>query len=98
MYPIEIKRPRDTVRKLLPLMYLSISAVSLANGAAGLARMFGVPAPMVPKSVKAKAGKLVKDLSKDNSLQEFDCLQSCLADANDASTVTLNPQPSTLSS
>jgi len=56
VYPIEIKSPRESLQKLVPMMYLGIAAMSLG---AGVARMFGIPAPKMPASEAFKAiGKI----------------------------------------
>jgi len=77
-YPIRIESPEDNIRELAPLMYLAISAMSLVNNGAGVARMFGIPWPKMPK---AALKKFAKSMSKANTAQEFDCLQASIGDA-----------------
>ena len=48
-YPIVITTPSEIVHKLLPVMQVGMRAISLFNGAAGVARMVGYPVPFVPE-------------------------------------------------
>ena len=48
-YPIVITTPSEIVHKLLPVMQVGMRAMSLFNGAAGVARMVGYPLPSVPE-------------------------------------------------
>ena len=63
IYPIEITKPKEIVHKLMPLMQVGIHAVSLYNGAAGVARLIGYPMPLVPEKWRKGAQSSV-DLLK----------------------------------
>ena len=43
----EIKTPRTTVPKLLPLMEVGLKSMMLVNGISKLGRFFGLPLPTV---------------------------------------------------
>jgi hypothetical protein len=78
VYPIEITEQSDYLKKAMPYMKVGLTAMKAANGLAGVARMFGVPAPKVPKSVIARASKEVKVLDQESTVAEFGVLQSAL--------------------
>ena len=78
IYPIEIKRPKEQLRQMVPLMCLSISAMSLVSNGSGLARMFGIPAPNVSKDVQNKMRAFAKKMSTSNTAEQFDCLQASI--------------------
>ena len=61
-YPIEITKPSAIVPKLLPVMQVGMRAMSLYNGAAGIARMFGYPVPTVPEKWRKGAQSSVEML------------------------------------
>jgi len=82
-YPIRIDSPKDQIRELAPLMYLAISAMSLVNNGACVARMFGIPWPKMPK---AALKKFAKTMRKTNTVEQFDCLQASIGDAKQLST------------
>ena len=77
-YPIEIKTPSEIVPKLLPVMQVGLHAMSVYNGAAGIARMFGVPAPKVPKMWSNCARESVEVLKQKSSVEHYDVVQSVL--------------------
>ena len=89
-YPIRLDSPKDKIRELAsaPLMYLAISAMSrspfliLVNNGAGVARMFGIPWPKMPKAALKNFSKI---MSKANIAKEFDCLQVSIGDAEQLS-------------
>eukprot|EP00577_Skeletonema_sp_RCC1716_P003979 CAMPEP_0113435840 /NCGR_PEP_ID=MMETSP0013_2-20120614/36498_1 /TAXON_ID=2843 ORGANISM="Skeletonema costatum, Strain 1716" /NCGR_SAMPLE_ID=MMETSP0013_2 /ASSEMBLY_ACC=CAM_ASM_000158 /LENGTH=1647 /DNA_ID=CAMNT_0000326257 /DNA_START=200 /DNA_END=5140 /DNA_ORIENTATION=+ /assembly_acc=CAM_ASM_000158 len=49
-WPIVITTPSELVPYLLPLMLVGMRAMSIYNGTAGMARLFGYPLPKVPKA------------------------------------------------
>ncbi len=75
VYPIDIKSPRESLQKLVPMMYLGIAAMSMG---AGVARMFGIPAPKMPAS---EAFKATGKISQANTVAQFDCLHESIEDA-----------------
>jgi hypothetical protein len=70
-WPIEIKKPKEVVPKILPLMQLGMRAMSIFNGAAGVARMFGYPVPIVPKSWSEGAQESLELLKQESSVEQF---------------------------
>ena len=64
-YPLEVSVPAAVVPKLLPLMQVGMRAMSLYNGAAGIARMFGFPLALVPEAWRSKVQGAV-DVIKDD--------------------------------
>ena len=84
-YPIRIDSPKEKMRELAPLMYLAVSAMSLVNNGAGVARMFGIPWPKMPK---AALKKFANTMEKANTAEQFDCLQASIGDAKQMSTPT----------
>jgi len=82
-YPIRIDNPKDHIRELAPLLYLAISAMSLVNNGVGVARMFEIPWPKMPK---AALKKFANTMSKANTAEQFDCLQASIGDAKQLST------------
>jgi hypothetical protein len=73
-YPIELK-----TRKFLPLMNVSIAAMYAHNGAAGIAQLFGVPVPRLPKGMVRMAENIRNSVV--NSVAQFDCLSLSLSPA-----------------
>ena len=63
-YPIEITTPSEIVPKLLPVMQVGMRAMSLYNGAAGIACMFGYPIPKVPEKWRKGAQSSVEMLKQ----------------------------------
>ena len=63
-YPIEITKPSEIVPKLLPVMQVGLRAMSILNGAAGIARMVGYPAPSVPEEWRTGAQSSVEMLKQ----------------------------------
>ena len=70
-WPIVITEPSEVVPKLLPVMVNTMRAMSVLNGTAGLIRMFGFPAPTVPKAWSEGLGQSVKLLKQESSVQDF---------------------------
>ncbi|EOD13279.1 hypothetical protein EMIHUDRAFT_119917 [Emiliania huxleyi CCMP1516] len=77
-YPIEITTPSDVVPKLLPVMQVGLRAMSVFNGAAGVARMFGYPVPTVPEAWAAGARESVALLKRESSVEKYDVVQGVL--------------------
>eukprot|EP00984_Skeletonema_dohrnii_P009005 scaffold3377_cov69-Skeletonema_dohrnii-CCMP3373.AAC.1 len=73
-WPLVITTPSDVVPKLLPLMQLGMIGLSFYNGTAGLVRMFGYPAPKVPKEWSKGAQETVELLKQESSVEEFSVL------------------------
>ena len=63
-YPIMITTRSDIALKLLPVMQVGMRAMSLFNGAAGIARMVGYPAPSVPEEWRKGAQSSVEMLKQ----------------------------------
>ena len=74
-YPIEIKTPSEIVPKLLPLMHVGLRAMSIFNGAAGIARMVGYPVPTLSKALTDGVRDSVDMLKKKSSVEDFDVVQ-----------------------
>ena len=74
-YPIEITKPSEIVPKLLPVMQVGLRAMSIYNGAAGIARMVGYPVPKVPAALTKGMRESVNILKKKSSVEEFDVVQ-----------------------
>ena len=74
-YPIPITTPSDIVPKLLPAMQVGLRAMSIFNGAAGIARMVGYPVPKVPEALTKGMRESVNMLKKKSSVEEFDVVQ-----------------------
>jgi hypothetical protein len=77
-YPIKITEPSKNAVKLLPLMRAGLKVMSVANSAAFVGHMLGVPIPSVPKAWQEKASTAVGSLSRKSSVAEFDVLQEAL--------------------
>ena len=75
-YPLVITKPKEALLRFLPLMHLSLAAMSLINQGAGLAHIFGVPVPRIPQGLRQEVKKLIKGLDAVASAKQFDCLQS----------------------
>ena len=63
-YPIVITTPADIVLLLLPVMQVGMHAMSLYNGLAGVAWMFGYPLPRVPRKWRNGAQSSVNMLKQ----------------------------------
>ena len=63
-YPIVITTPSEIVHKLLPVMQVGMHAMSLYNGLAGVAWMFGYPLPRVPRKWRNGAQSSVNMLKQ----------------------------------
>jgi hypothetical protein len=70
-YPIPITTPSDIVPKLLPVMQVGLRAMSIYNGAGGIARLFGYPVPKVPEAWATGARKSVELLKQESSVAQF---------------------------
>eukprot|EP00984_Skeletonema_dohrnii_P009007 scaffold3378_cov82-Skeletonema_dohrnii-CCMP3373.AAC.1 len=70
-WPIVITTPSELVHKLLPLMMVGMRAMSIYNGTAGMARLFGYPLPKVPKAWLKGAQESVELLKKESSVEDF---------------------------
>mmetsp|Transcript_27114 Transcript_27114/g.45937 ORF Transcript_27114/g.45937 Transcript_27114/m.45937 type:complete len:1130 (-) Transcript_27114:1998-5387(-) len=70
-WPIKITTPSELVPYLLPLMLVGMRAMSIYNGTAGMARLFGYPLPKVPKAWSKGAQETVELLKQDSSVEEF---------------------------
>jgi len=86
-YPIEIKTNSQNLDKFLPMMKMGVKAVSVVNAGMGVARMFGFPAPKVPKNIMDKANAGIEMLDKESSIAEFDMMQEGLSGAAGGGTV-----------
>jgi len=86
-YPIEIKTNSQNLDKFLPMMKLGVKAASVVNAGMGVARMFGIPAPKVPKNIMDKAKAGIEMLDKESSIAEFDLMQEGLSGAAGGGTV-----------
>ena len=73
-WPIKITEPSKFVHELLPLMLVGMRAMSIYNGIAGMARLFGYPLPKVPKAWSKGAQESVELLKQDSSVEEFSVL------------------------
>ena len=69
--PIEITTPSDIVHKLMPMMQVGLRAISIFNGAAGVARMVGYPVPKVPDAWAQGASESLKLLKQESSVEQF---------------------------
>ena len=63
-YPIVITTPAEIVLLLLPVMQVGMHAMSLYNGLAGVAWMFGYPLPRVPRKWRNGAQSSVNMLKQ----------------------------------
>ena len=77
-YPIVITKPSEIVHKLLPVMQVGLHAMSIFNGAAGIAQMVGYPVPKVPKAWAKGARESVDMLKQKSSVEGFDVVQNVL--------------------
>jgi len=84
-YPKEITKPSDLVPKLLPLMQVSMRAISLCNGVAGIASVFGFPLPTIPEEVRSNMQDSVDILKQESSVEAFGSLQEVVTDLGDSS-------------
>jgi len=75
-YPIPITEPSEIVHKLLPMMQVGLHAMSIFNGAAGIAQMVGYPVPKVPKAWAKGARESVDMLKQKSSFEGFDVVQN----------------------
>ena len=70
-YPIVITKPSEIVPKLLPVMQVGLRAMSIYNGAGGIARLFGYPVPKVPEAWAKGARESVELLKQESSVAQF---------------------------
>ncbi len=87
-YPIEIKKPKEQMRELVPLMCLGITAMALVSNGGGLARMFGIPVPSLSKAALDKMRAFAKKMEKSNTAEQFDCMQASICDPSNKSADT----------
>ena len=80
-YPIKITTQSELCKKALPMMKLGMKAVSVFNGAAGIATMCGFPVPQVPSSLSKMAKKSIKNADQDSSVAEFSVVQEVVDSA-----------------
>ena len=74
-YPIKITTPSEIVHKLLPVMQVGLRAMSIFNGAAGIARMVGYPVPTLSKALTEGVRESVDMLKKKSSVEDFGVVQ-----------------------
>ena len=79
-YPIRITEPAAVVAKLLPAMQAGVRAMAVFNGAAGVARCFGYPAPAVPEAWRAGAQSAVEILKQSSSVEHFGAVHGAVED------------------
>ena len=84
-WPIEITQPSDVVPKLLPVMVNTMRAMSVLNGAAGLVKMCGFPAPTVPKALSKGLKESVELLKQESSVAEFGVVNKEVKDGTEES-------------
>ena len=84
-YPIPITTPSDLVPKLLPLMQVGMRAMSVFNGAAGIARMFGFPFPKVPKDWTKGAQESIEMLKEKSSVEQFGVVHDAVEEGKEES-------------
>jgi hypothetical protein len=83
-YPIEITKPSEVVPKLLPVMQVGMRAMSLYNGAEGIARMFGAPLPSVPTEWRKGAQDSIELLKQQKSVEAFGLVHELAISSGDA--------------
>eukprot|EP00964_Phaeocystis_antarctica_P083850 scaffold52787_cov60-Phaeocystis_antarctica.AAC.1 len=71
IYPIEITTPSEVVPQLLSVMQVGMRAMSLYNGAAGIARMCGAPLPSMPTGWCKGAQASIALLGQKSSVEQF---------------------------
>ena len=77
-YPIPITKASEIVPKLLPVMQVGMRAMSLYNGAAGVAQMVGYPVPKVPEGWRKGAQSSVEMLKQVCDLRTLLCTGTLL--------------------
>ena len=87
-YPLRITRRSGEVEKLLPAMQAGLHAMSLVNGVAGVARLFGVPAPAVPEAWREGAATSVEILKQETSVESYDAVNEALLDEGEEKKAT----------
>ncbi len=71
-WPLKITTPSDLVPKLIPSMMIGMRGLSICDGVAGLARMYGYPpVPKVPEALSKGAREIVELLKQDSLLEDF---------------------------
>ena len=73
-YPMEITTRSDTLPKILPLMHLTMRAMALYHGVAGVARMFGNTMPNLPEEWRHLAQVKVNALKQERGATPFGSL------------------------
>ena len=84
-YPIVITTPSEIVPKLLPVMQVGLRAMSIYNGAGGIARLFGYPVPKVPESWATGARESVELLKQESSVAQFGVVHEEVMDGSEES-------------
>ena len=69
--PSYANRLEEAVRKHQACADLGMRAMSVYNGVAGVAQMFGYPLPKVPKDFREGAQKSVESLKQESSVEAF---------------------------
>ena len=82
-YPIVITEPSEIVSKLLPVMQVGMRAMSVYNGVAGVAQMFGYPLPKVPKKLREGAQSSVDSLKQESSVEAFGAIHEKAKDKDE---------------
>jgi len=73
-YPMEITTRSDTLPKFLPLMHLTMRAMALYHGVAGVARMFGSTMSNLPEEWRSLAQVKVNALKQERGATPFGSL------------------------
>ena len=82
VYPIKITTQSDLCKKALPMMKLGMKAVTVFNGAAGVANMLGYPVPHVPSSLTKMANNAINAADQPSSVAEFSVVQEVVDGAS----------------
>lgn len=71
-FPFEIDVPdKDVKGTLLPFLRTGIAVASTLNGAAGVARIFGVPVPTIPINFIQSVSEVSNALDQESSVERF---------------------------
>ena len=86
-WPIEVNKPSELARKLLPLMRVGVRGMSIYNCAVDVLKMFGigfvVDAAKIPKWLLDDVQTMVDDLKQKTSVEDFDVVHDVLQEGND---------------
>jgi hypothetical protein len=72
---LKISTQSDFMKKVMPMLKLSMKAIYLLNGVAGLMRCLGCPVPILSDEAVAAGQGLIGSLDQASSVAEFDFLQ-----------------------